>query len=55
MPNVSIEILKLYPRGEEARIIEAVHGALMESAPENWGIRGGVPASEVDLGFRIDV
>jgi phenylpyruvate tautomerase PptA (4-oxalocrotonate tautomerase family) len=22
---------------------------------ENWGIRGGMPASEVDLGFRIDV
>ncbi len=28
---------------------------LRESPPENWGIRGGVPASEVDLGFRIDV
>lgn len=22
---------------------------------ENWGIRGGTPASEVDLGFKIDV
>lgn len=22
---------------------------------ENWGIRGGQPASEVDLGFRLDV
>jgi len=22
---------------------------------DNWGIRGGIPASEVDLGFRIDV
>ena len=22
---------------------------------ENWGIRGGVPASEVDLGFKVDV
>lgn len=28
---------------------------LRESAAENWGIRGGVPASEVDLGFKIDV
>ncbi len=129
MPNVSIEVLKRYPRAEEERIIAAVHGALMdalktpewdqtirllvhephrfavppgkderytlvtidlftgrsldakkrlyraivanlgacgipadhvkvllrESAPENWGIRGGVPASEVDLGFRIDI
>ncbi|MGH2729665.1 MAG: tautomerase family protein [Actinomycetota bacterium] len=22
---------------------------------ENWGIRGGSPASEVDLGFQVDV
>lgn len=22
---------------------------------ENWGIRGGVPASEVDLGFKVEV
>lgn len=28
---------------------------LRESHAENWGIRGGVPASEVDLGFRVDV
>ena len=28
---------------------------LNEISRENWGIRGGVPASEVDLGFKIDV
>jgi len=28
---------------------------LIESPPENWGIRGGMPASEIDLGFKIDV
>jgi phenylpyruvate tautomerase PptA (4-oxalocrotonate tautomerase family) len=28
---------------------------LHEVPLENWGIRGGVPASEVDLGFRVDV
>ena len=28
---------------------------LRESGAENWGIRGGVPASEVDLGFKVDV
>jgi phenylpyruvate tautomerase PptA (4-oxalocrotonate tautomerase family) len=28
---------------------------LIEVPPENWGIRGGQPASEVDLGFKIDV
>ena len=29
--------------------------ALIEVPPENWGIRGGQPASEVDLGFEIKV
>jgi phenylpyruvate tautomerase PptA (4-oxalocrotonate tautomerase family) len=29
--------------------------ALIETPPENWGIRGGMPASEIDLGFKIDV
>lgn len=28
---------------------------LYEVPMENWGIRGGVPASEVDPGFKIDV
>ncbi|MBX9849763.1 MAG: tautomerase family protein [Rhodocyclaceae bacterium] len=28
---------------------------LNEVALENWGIRGGVPASEVELGFKIQV
>ncbi len=28
---------------------------LYELPLENWGIRGGVPASEVDLGFKVDV
>jgi phenylpyruvate tautomerase PptA (4-oxalocrotonate tautomerase family) len=28
---------------------------LIEIAAENWGIRGGVPASEVNLGFKVDV
>lgn len=28
---------------------------LNEIALDNWSIRGGVPASEVDLGFKIDV
>jgi phenylpyruvate tautomerase PptA (4-oxalocrotonate tautomerase family) len=29
--------------------------ALTETPPENWGLRGGMPASEIDLGFKIDV
>jgi phenylpyruvate tautomerase PptA (4-oxalocrotonate tautomerase family) len=28
---------------------------LLEPPTENWGIRGGRPASEVDVGFTIDV
>lgn len=28
---------------------------LRESPPENWGISGGRPASDVDLGFDINV
>jgi len=28
---------------------------LIEVPPQNWGVRGGLPASEVDLGFKVDV
>jgi phenylpyruvate tautomerase PptA (4-oxalocrotonate tautomerase family) len=28
---------------------------LVETPTENWGVRGGVPASEVDLGFDVNV
>lgn len=28
---------------------------LHEIPLENWGIRGGLPASDVDLGFKVDV
>jgi len=28
---------------------------LNEPALDNWGIRGGVPASEIDIGFKLDV
>lgn len=28
---------------------------LYEVPAENWGIRGGIPASEVDLGFKVEV
>jgi phenylpyruvate tautomerase PptA (4-oxalocrotonate tautomerase family) len=28
---------------------------LIEVPTENWGLRGGYPASELDLGFKIDV
>jgi phenylpyruvate tautomerase PptA (4-oxalocrotonate tautomerase family) len=28
---------------------------LIEPWPENWGVKGGIPASEADLGFKIEV
>jgi Tautomerase enzyme len=28
---------------------------LIETPPDNWGLRGGMAASEIDLGFKIDV
>jgi hypothetical protein len=34
---------------------EQVKTVLIEVPTENWGLRGGVPASEIDLGFEIRV
>ena len=28
---------------------------LIEPPPESWGIKGGLPASEADIGFKINV
>ncbi len=28
---------------------------LHEPAMENWGLNGGTPASEVDVGFKVDI
>jgi phenylpyruvate tautomerase PptA (4-oxalocrotonate tautomerase family) len=28
---------------------------LLEPPAESWGVKGGMPASEVDMGFKIDV
>ena len=32
-----------------------VKTVLIEVPDHNWGLRGGYPASELDLGFKIDV
>ena len=40
--------------GAERVPAEDVFVVLTEPPMENWGIRGGKPASEVDLGFRVD-
>jgi phenylpyruvate tautomerase PptA (4-oxalocrotonate tautomerase family) len=34
---------------------EDIFIVLNEVALENWGVRGGVPATEVDLGFNVNV
>ena len=45
-------IRNLVPLGVPALDIKIT---LIETPPENWGLRGGMPASEIDLGFKIDV
>ncbi len=34
---------------------QAVLILLVEQEPENWGMRGGVPASEIDFGYVISI
>ena len=34
---------------------EAVMIMLNEQPRENWGLRGGIPGDEIDLGYRIDI
>lgn len=41
--------------GEIGIAAQDVRVVLHEVPMDNWGIRGGVPASEVSLGFKVDV
>jgi phenylpyruvate tautomerase PptA (4-oxalocrotonate tautomerase family) len=41
--------------GECSIPADQVKIVLREIPQDNWGIRGGVPASEVDLGFEVNV
>ena len=34
---------------------ETVLILLNEQPRENWGLRGGIPGDEIDLGYRIDI
>ena len=45
-------VANLHGLGVPANEIKIV---LIEVPPENWGLRGGQAASEIDLGFRLDV
>jgi hypothetical protein len=55
VPGVLIEIRRVIGIDDEGAIIEAVHSALRELRGENWGVRAGQAACDVDLGFRVDV
>ncbi len=60
-PGRSLEAKRALYQGIVRRFGEAgiqprdIRIVLHEIPLDDWGIRGGVPASEVDLGFRIDV
>ena len=41
--------------GEAVAVAAEVGGVLQEPPLDNWGLRGGQPASELDLGFKLDV
>jgi hypothetical protein len=45
-------VANLHELGVPASEIKIV---LLEAPPEDWGLRGGQPASEIDLGFQINV
>jgi|WetSurMetagenome_2_1015567.scaffolds.fasta_scaffold832329_1 phenylpyruvate tautomerase PptA (4-oxalocrotonate tautomerase family) len=34
---------------------ETVFIILNEQPLENWGVRGGIPADEIDLGFKVNI
>ncbi|WP_338832158.1 tautomerase family protein [Bradyrhizobium sp. 27S5] len=48
----SAVVANLSALGVPANEIKTV---LIEVPPDNWGLRGGLPASEIDLGFKVDV
>ena len=41
--------------GKQGILATDVFIVLHEVPLENWGVRGGIPASEVDLGFKVGI
>lgn len=41
--------------GEVGIVPNDIFIVLHEETLDNWGIRGGIPASEVDLGFKVNI
>ena len=60
-PGRTIETKRrLYTRliaelGETGIAAEDIRIVLYEVPRENWGLKGGVPASEIDLGFEVEI
>ncbi|HCS20286.1 MAG TPA: hypothetical protein DIW47_06940 [Bacteroidetes bacterium] len=44
-----------YPGESRRGDCEDITIVVYELPMENWGIRGGKPANEVNLGFKVDV
>lgn len=43
--------LELYGLIEKEKVLITLN----EQPMENWGVRGGIPASEIDLGFNVEI
>jgi phenylpyruvate tautomerase PptA (4-oxalocrotonate tautomerase family) len=41
--------------GEVGIAAEDIRIVLYEVPRENWGLKGGIPASEIDLGFKVEI
>jgi phenylpyruvate tautomerase PptA (4-oxalocrotonate tautomerase family) len=60
-PGRTIETKRrLYARliselGEVGLAAEDIRIVLYEVPRENWGLKGGIPASEIDLGFKVEI
>jgi phenylpyruvate tautomerase PptA (4-oxalocrotonate tautomerase family) len=60
-PGRTIETKRrLYARliselGEVGLAAEDIRIILYEVPRENWGLKGGIPASEIDLGFKVEI
>jgi phenylpyruvate tautomerase PptA (4-oxalocrotonate tautomerase family) len=58
MPLVRLEVRQGRSAAQKRALLDAAHAALvvlLEPPLDNWGIRGGQMASEVDLGFEVQV
>ena len=60
-PGRTIETKRrLYTRlidelGKAGIAAEDIRIVLYEVSLENWGLKGGIPASEIDLGFEVEI